>query len=504
MLQRNDLRSRTALLACNTKNGLGETKPKPKPSRPRSLHLAVSLSVFGVGALLFAYGLRARFEAPTLSIPIPDNLALVAHTLRPEILERVEAVRQNPSDPAKRGALGALYEAHGLERLALRCYAAAIDADPADPRWQYHWAVLASQLGDYPGAERAFRAVIENRPEHGPAFERYGLLLVDRNAMTEAADAFKRVIELHPNRPQGYVRMARLSITAGRMDDAIVWLNQALGCAPDSREAHYLLGVVHRTLGDRDSAAISLARGRGTERVLLPDPWRGDVRDIRLTPTARYEYAAQLRAAGRVTEAIDVLERLLSDDPDNVEVMNRLSLAYLSLQRANAAQQILERALTVREDYFPAHLNLALALDAQGDLTGALASATRATMLAPLMGQTHRTRASILVRMKRYEEARRSFRQAVARLPTDSDLYVGIGEMSIMLREWDQTLEAFEKAVELSPQSIKALYNLAFVRTSLGRYDWAVDALRRAMVLEPDNERVHAALVAAEARLQQD
>ena len=135
-------------------------------------------------------------------------------------------------------------------------------------------------------------------------------------------------------------------------------------------------------LGDSAAQAIELGKPLVTDCVRILGEDHPD------TLTARNDLALAYRAAGRVSEAVPLLERTLADrvrvlGEDHPEVMaarNNLALVYRAAGRVSEAVPLLERALADRvrvagEDH-PATLtarnNLALAYRVQGRLSEAI------------------------------------------------------------------------------------------------------------------------------------
>src|SRR5450759_4074250 len=93
--------------------------------------------------------------------------------------------------------------------------------------------------------------------------------------------------------------------------------------------------------------------------------------------------AQELLRQGRIPEAESAFARLLEKDPDHLEALNVVALTALRTGNTQRAVGLLERAaLTDPRDAITQH-HLGRALEAAGDLSGALRAYAAAVGLRP-------------------------------------------------------------------------------------------------------------------------
>ena len=459
------------------------------------------LIVFGSGAVVFALALAPYLRQRALVAPLPADLSTLEAALRETIETHVQAAREQPDNPEPHGRLGILYEAHGYPTLALRCYRNAVAADRSIPRWQYHMAVLAGESGDISTALNALPEVIAKSPDYAPARERLGLILLDQQAYAEAAEEFERVVQLRPAEAPGYVGLARAYFGMDRDQDAVALLRKAIRVAPNDPRVHYLLGRGLRGVGRLAEANVHFARGGETQPAFVQDPWRSAVAGVRMTRWVRLGRAEELMAAGQVSAAAQLLEKLLADYPDRLSVLNKLVMAYSRLGRHDDAKRLLFRALDLSDDHAPTHINFAALLANEDDLETALQHAEHGTRLAPNNALAFSIQGKLLMRLRRHEASVTALQRALELDPSIVDVRSDIGLSLTRSGRFGEAIEAFREAVAFRPDEFMDWYRLGLVLSRTGQLDEARTSLERALELDPGNEMILGTLSRVMARL---
>jgi tetratricopeptide (TPR) repeat protein len=211
---------------------------------------------------------------------------------------------------------------------------------------------------------------------------------------------WSRVVALEPANAFGLKSMGDVARNAGDLDGAIGWYERALALRPyadaemnlaavlaqrgrvDEASAHYRAAI-------RDDPGYAFAytsygvllasRGR------LDDAIAAHRRALAVDPSlmeAHANLAAALEDLGREDEAIREYDEALRLRP-SAEVYNNLGLLSLKHERPADAVEMFRRALALRTDIPVVHQNLARALTATGDRTGAATALETALRLDP-------------------------------------------------------------------------------------------------------------------------
>jgi len=213
-----------------------------------------------------------------------------------------------------------------------------------------------------------------------------GIDLYRRGRMPAAIDAYRAVIARRPDMGLAYRRLAFLQWESGAPAEAIATMRSAL----------------EKTGPDIDI-------------------------EIRL--------GTYLAETGNAQEAIPMLQRVTTAQPDNSEALNALGIAYAQAGRGPQALAVFARALAASPRDVYAHENI---------------------------GTVH-------LQQKNVAAARDAFTRAIESDPRSSRGHAGLGVVARQQGRVDEAITRWRRAVELDPWNFDALFNLATGLASAGR-----------------------------------
>jgi tetratricopeptide (TPR) repeat protein len=162
--------------------------------------------------------------------------------------------------------------------------------------------------------------------------------------------------------------------------------------------------------GQMEEGAFALARGDVPEALTHYEKavsWDSN------SPPMRHELAVVLSMSGKTREAIEQLEAACRLDPRDAEYQFKLGLAWSDAGNLDQTAAALERAVRLEPRHAGAWYNLGLARDRLGETDAALDALTRAESATPGDPRIPYARATILVRLQRFPEARAAAARAV-------------------------------------------------------------------------------------------
>jgi len=270
-------------------------------------------------------------------------------------------------------------------------------------------------------ALREFRRVLDLRPtDHGaPLF--LGLIAIRQARWEEAADALRRAAEAGVPRPAALHNLGFALEQLGRLDEAEAAYGDAASRAKD--DARIMLGwsIAALKRGDNKVAQSRLARAC---ELLNGKP----------VPALWY-WAATLAAAGLddTENALRTAREGVAAYPDNAVLQN----------------------------------NLAVLLEANGDIPGAEAMLRSALIQDAALPQISKNLGDVLYRNGRYDDAAEAYERAAKLSPElGDDLYFKLGNIAYKRRDHARARESWAQATALNPGHQLARANLEMLDLS--------------------------------------
>ncbi|MGA2788375.1 MAG: tetratricopeptide repeat protein, partial [Verrucomicrobiota bacterium] len=168
------------------------------------------------------------------------------------------------------------------------------------------------------------------------------------------------------------------------------------------------------------------------------------------------------------------------------------------------SESLWTRTLDCTSDNAFAHLNLGLALGAEGRLDEAIEHFQKAAEIGPLQAQAYNDLGIMLVGKGRLDEAVTNFARAVEIQPDYAAAHLNWGAVLATQGKTNEAIALFQRAIELKPDYADAHYNLARELAAQGKTAEAIGHYQRAIQLQPESSEVFYNLgiaLAAEGKL---
>jgi tetratricopeptide (TPR) repeat protein len=457
-----------------------------RPTRFRTL-----LIIAALGGVALVFGTRSLWRGLTPpQLVIPDRLGDLEPRVQKYISSYLEGVRSEPGDAKRWAQFGLVLAANKLWSDAYRCFenAMTLGADQVLPH--YYMGVSRQERGDAAGAVEIFEQVIRRFPDFAPAYFGAGDYILASGRLDEAATYFRNTIRCAAARPEGYVGLADVKLRKHDYGGALEQLASALRQAPRLPRARYLRGLALRGLGKRAEAERELALGvvRGQER--MRDDWTDALAAHDKRVSGQTQRAMSYAHAGDHRRAVTILEAALKWAPEDVRLLNNLTVAHLGLKQPKRAMELAERAWRLDEGRYETYIMFSLCQQALGALPKALESIDRAIALAPTTARCHYTRARILRKLDRNAEALAAMEEATRLNPTDYQMLAEKGIVLLALNRTEDARRILESAIRWDPTMLPAYFNLFVACMRLKLWDDAARVLAGIRKLAPDHPQV--------------
>lgn len=463
---------------------------------------------------------------PRLDVDLEEVPAPSTEGLEPPVAEQLQEawreVRRASSHTADQGAafgrLGQIYQAYELPELAAPAYRNAAALQPEDPRWPYYLGHLALSRGDADDAIQSFERSRTLLPDHPATLAALAQTYREEGRLDEAESTAQELLEIDPENPVGNLVLAEVAMDRDDPGTARRRYETLLRAHPEATRLYGALAAAYRALG-HSADADALARLQGEQGLTVEDEWLSEIQTLlrgsralsnraveafdnrdftaaaesfaealELSPedrSLRRNYAASLLRAGRVDEALAQYDRLLDEEPTDVETLFQKGRAQTEAGDVEGAERSYERALEIAPDHLPSRYNLANLHRRQGNLEEALAGFRELIARDPNHERARIGEAVCLIGLERWSGARASIKAGLQVVPTSMTLaQLGVRVLAAApvaeVRDGQQALGLAEKLLRLNG-SFQHYEILAMALGELGRFDEAVAMQERAL-----------------------
>ena len=309
-------------------------------------------------------------------------------------------------------------------------------------------AIALFQAGHLEDAEKAFRAILGQEPDHRDALLALGIIAAQSGRLEEAGDFLARATGADARSYPAYYHLGSVLRQSGRLEEARAAFEKAIEIDARAPEAHVGLGNTLREEGDRFGARAAFGAALG----LAPD-----------FPAAHYNLSLLELDEGNLGAAETCLERVVEREPRNAGAWNNLGIVRRKAGSPARAAQSFERAVEADPSNADALNNLGLARQAAEDLDGAIALYARAIEARPGFAQAFTNWGNALKDRGDLAGANERYQKALAADPRDTAALVNSGSIALERGLQAQARRFFERALQAQPRLADARYGLGLI-----------------------------------------
>jgi tetratricopeptide (TPR) repeat protein len=306
--------------------------------------------------------------------------------------------------------------------------------------------------------------------------------LEQKERYSDAEQVYREGLSALPDNPELQKRLAVLYQTQLRFPESVALLRKVLAKDPTYAEANFYLGLSFFGMNQYAEAAASL------EKELETNP-SGRRR-------TRYYLAQVYQAQERNLNAIEQLELLVRDYPDDTRALYQLARLYkagsiLAVDRLSAIDRESVLLLALRAE---SHFESGQYGDAVRDYEELLRRDPKFPGVHLELGQSH-------WKLQQLEPAEAELRKALSEDPNHPLANYYLAEILVKKERHREALPLLEASLAGDPRSLPTYLLLAKCQTAAGQLDRARELLVRAAELAPGERAVHYQLSRLYARM---
>lgn len=387
------------------------------------------------------------------------------------IREYEAALQTDPNSFFIKARLAFLYYSMGDVNAALRYADEVTQNQNLDAQLYMQMAEIYARSGQHERALALFDRAIQADPGKSDPYFSKGLLLLNMKRRADAEQVIKEGITLAPDSAVGYYHLGRVGVESKQFDMAIKHFEKAIAVNPSFEPAYLALGTLYEARQEREKA-VAVYR-RYLDGI---NPRNREIRQhlVRLFMTAK-EYQA----------ALTELERMLAEDPDDLDAQLRVSLMYGELKEYPKAIERLQKILTVRPAELKVRDYLGYLFEENKEPEKAIEAYAFNLKLDPTYFEGHLHLGVLLYRLKRSPESITHLREASKLNPKQPESHIVLGLAYLQSDQFEMASQAFEEGIQFNPKNADLYFNLGTAYDKLNRFDDVVRAMEMALKLDP-------------------
>jgi tetratricopeptide (TPR) repeat protein len=419
-------------------------------------------------------------------------------------------LKKRPDDPGVHAMAASLLAAQNKIPGAIAEMQRAIALAPS--RWEPYLSLALLQVKslEFAAAEANFKKVIELNPKAMQGHLVLGEFYQSQKRFGDAEQQFHNALAIDSTTIGPREALARLYMAEGKKTDAEEVLKQAVRDLPHNPDSYLALSNFYYVTGDLDKSvaeyhALYMERPKDLEikkkyiQLLIQAKRYDEARSLNdaiLKTNPKDDGALVYRSemqisGGDVNDALQTLQTVIKDAPNNIEAHYALGVAYQKQGNLERAVSEWRAALGLNPNLLDAQRSIANAAIQQGDMNSLEDATNQMIRLAPGSYEGYALRGLANINLKRYVQAEQDIRQAIALAPQNSLGYVQMGNLRLVQKQYSDAAKAYQDGLDRNANSTDALRGLMSVYMAEKQTDKAIDAAKAQIGKSPNNSKFY-------------
>jgi len=200
--------------------------------------------------------------------------------------------------------------------------------------------------------------------------------------------------------------------------------------------------------------------------------------------TSDLDEALKKHRAGRLDDAEQDYRAVLKADPKCAEAWHLLGVIALQRGDPEAAEPLIEKALSLSPDNAKFLNNYGVAAERKGEIRDAEARFAKSAAIDPDFAEAHTNHGTALQALGRLEDAKQAFGRALALEPEHARAHSNLGAALKASGDIDAAIGHFRAAADHDPNLFEPLRNLCVICKEAGLVETARPYFARALALQ--------------------
>jgi len=207
--------------------------------------------------------------------------------------------------------------------------------------------------------------------------------------------------------------------------------------------------------------------------------------DKKELPAKKVDSVIELYSNGKVSEALDTIELLFKDYPNESLLFNIRGACYAALGQLEEAVKNYEDALAIKPDYSDASYNLGNVLKDLGHLEEAVKSYKKTMTIEPNYYAAQHNLGVTLQELGLLNDAAEQYEKILNIKPDNIEARINLGYVYQLLGQLEEAVTQYDSILSIYPENLEALNNLGIINRELGYPDEAISYYKKALEIDP-------------------
>ena len=332
-----------------------------------------------------------------------------------------------------------------------------------------------TQKGDFSAAEKPLSQVLENDPSFEPARKNLALGYFQQRRFDEAAVHWKKLESSSEAGPLARLFLGMIAAEQGRYGEAVANLGGLTGIEGQHPRAPLLLARAYSASGEKGRVATQLFKIRNVRGLAPPD---------------HVEAAILFSESKRHEDALHHLNIAARADPKPANIDYQRAVVLSRLERNTEALDLLKSSEATKRSGRALNLLGQLAED-EGELETAIQSMRAAIALEPKVEDHYLDLSLLCVKRGNDELGEEILAIGLSEMPDSYRLLIQQGAIHERASRKQEAKQTFRKAIAAHPEHQLALAGLVTTMLLDEEIEQALDELRRGTERFPDDFYLH-------------
>ena len=332
-----------------------------------------------------------------------------------------------------------------------------------------------TQKGDFAAAEKPLSRVLENDPSFEPARKNLALGYFQQRRFDEAAVHWKKLESSSEAGPLARLFLGMIAAEQGRYGEAVAKLGGLAGIEGQHPRAPLLLARAYSASGEKERVATQLFKIRNVRELAPPD---------------HVEAAILFSESKRHEDALHHLNIAAHAEPKPANIDYQRAVVLSRLERNTEALDLLKSSEATKQSGRALNLLGQLAED-EGELETAIQSMRAAIALEPKVEDHYLDLSLLCVKRGNDELGEEILRIGLSEMPDSYRLLIQQGAIYERASRKQEAKQTFRKAIAVHPEHQLAVAGLVTTLLLDEEIEQALDELRRGTKRFPDDFYLH-------------